>query len=234
MRFEEALADLDARQPERIVPDLDRIRALTGLLDHPERAYPTVHVAGTNGKTTTTRLIGRILCAHGLSAGVYTSPHLASVTERVTLCDDDIPETEFAETYDHLRPYLDEVDRRGQEPVTYFEALTALAYLWFADKPVEAAVFEVGMGGTWDATNLIPARIAVLCSIALDHPELGPTVRDVATEKAGIIKEGATAVIQEPGPDALPAIEGRGRDVRATPIPPGRGDNPGGGTPAVG
>ena len=146
MRFEEALADLDGRQPERIVPDLDRIRALTDLLDHPERAYPTVHVAGTNGKTTTTRLIGRILCAHGLSAGVYTSPHLHSVTERLSLCDDAIPADDFAEAYGHLRPYLEEVDRHG-ERVTYFETLTALAFLWFADKPVDAGVFEVGMGG---------------------------------------------------------------------------------------
>jgi dihydrofolate synthase / folylpolyglutamate synthase len=234
MRFGDAVADLDGRQPGRMVPDLDRIRALADLLDHPERTYPSVHVTGTNGKTTTARVIARILCAHGLSTGVYTSPHFASITERVSLCDDHIPEAEFAEAYEHLRPYLDEVDRLGQERVTYFETLTALAYLWFADKPVDAAVFEVGMGGTWDATNLIPARVAVLCSIALDHPELGPTVRDVATEKAGIIKEGATAVIQEPGPDALPAIEGRARDVGATLILRGREYSLVERTPAVG
>jgi dihydrofolate synthase/folylpolyglutamate synthase len=214
MRFAEALADLDARQPERIVPDLDRIWALTELLDHPERAYPTIHVAGTNGKTTTTRLIGRILCAHGLSAGVYTSPHLDSVTERLALCDDPIPEKEFAEAYAHLRPYLEKVDGQG-ERVTYFETLTALAFLWFADKPVEAGVFEVGMGGRWDATNVVRSEIAVICSIDLDHPELGSTIEEVAPEKAAIIKDGSTVVVQDTGPAALAAVHGRATEVGA-------------------
>jgi dihydrofolate synthase/folylpolyglutamate synthase len=214
MRFEEALADLDGRQPERIVPDLDRIRALTDLLDHPERAYPTVHVAGTNGKTTTTRLIGRILCAHGLSAGVYTSPHLHVVTERLALCDDPIPDEEFAETYEHLLPYLEEVDRR-EERVTYFETLTALAFLWFADKPVDVGVFEVGMGGRWDATNVVGSEVAVICSIDLDHPELGSTIEEVAREKAAIIKEGSTVVLQDPGPAERAAVEARANEVDA-------------------
>jgi len=229
VRYADAVADLDARQPARMIPDLDRIRALAELLDHPERTYPSVHVTGTNGKTTTARLITRILCAHGLAAGVYTSPHLRSVTERLALCDGDIPEGEFAETYAHLEPFLREVDARG-EPVTYFETLTALAYLWFADKPVDAAVFEVGMGGEWDATNLIPAKVAVFCSIDLDHPELGPTVEDVAKEKAGIIKPGCTVVIQDTRPVALTIVEGRaielgcptlvqGRDYGAAPDP---------------
>jgi dihydrofolate synthase/folylpolyglutamate synthase len=214
MRFEEALADLDARQPERIVPDLDRIRALTGLLDHPERAYPTVHVAGTNGKTTTTRLIGRILCAHGLSAGVYISPHLHSVTERLALCDDPIPDEEFAEAYEHLGPYLEEVDRQG-ERVTYFETLTALAFLWFADKPVDVGVFEVGMGGRWDATNVVRSEVAVICSIDLDHPELGSTIEEVAREKAAIIKEGSTVVVQDAGPAELAAVEAQAKEMDA-------------------
>jgi dihydrofolate synthase/folylpolyglutamate synthase len=216
VRYAEAVADLDARQPSRMVPDLDRIRALADLLDHPERTYPSVHVTGTNGKTTTARLIGRILCGHGLAGGVYTSPHLHELTERLALCDRDIPEEEFAETYAHLAPYLREVDGRGGERVTYFEALTALAFLWFADKPVDAGVFEVGMGGEWDATNVIDARVAVLCSIDLDHPELGSTVQEVAREKAGIIKAGATAVVQDPGPDALPSIEARAEKVGAS------------------
>jgi dihydrofolate synthase / folylpolyglutamate synthase len=217
VRFDEAVADLDARQPSRMVPDLDRIRALTDLLDHPERTYPSIHVTGTNGKTTTARLLGRILCAHGLAAGVYTSPHLRSITERLALCDQDVSERELAETYAHLLPYLREVDARdlGGERVTYFETLTALAFLWFADKPVDAGVFEVGMGGEWDATNVIDARVAVLCSIDLDHPELGSTVEAVAREKAGIIKPGAVAVIQDPEGDALPVIEARAAEVGA-------------------
>ena len=234
MRFAEAEADLDARQPQRMVPDLDRITALADLLDHPERTYPSIHVTGTNGKTTTARLIARILCAHGLSAGLYTSPHLSSVTERVALCQDPIGEDEFAEVYEHLRPYLQEVDRRGEEPVTYFETLTALAYLWFADKPVDAGVFEVGMGGAWDATNLIPSRLAVVCSIDLDHPELGSTVEEVAREKAAIIKDHATAVIQDTGADALPVLEDRAREVEATLVLRGRDYTLLERTPAVG
>jgi dihydrofolate synthase / folylpolyglutamate synthase len=214
MLFAEALADLEARQPQRIVPDLDRIIALTELLDHPELAYPTIHVAGTNGKTTTTRLIGRILCAHGLSAGVYTSPHLHSVTERLALCDEAMPEEEFAEAYDHLRPYLEEVDRKG-ERVTYFETLTALAFVWFTEKPVDAGVFEVGMGGRWDATNVVRSQVAVICSIDLDHPELGSTIEEVAREKAAIIKEGSTVVVQDTGPAEMAAVRERAAEVGA-------------------
>src|SRR5205085_4275449 len=124
--------ELEARQPERMVPDLSRITALTELMNNPQLTYPTIHITGTNGKTTTARLITRILCAHGLAAGLYTSPHLESVTERLALCDDPISEEEFAEAYGHLLPYLREVDRNVGR-VTYFETLTALASLWFAE-----------------------------------------------------------------------------------------------------
>src|SRR5207244_2903951 len=143
LRYVEAIRELESRQPERMVPDLSRITALAALLDQPQLTYPTIHVTGTNGKTTTSRLIGRILCAHGLSTGVYTSPHLDSVRERLALCDDPISEAEFAQMYEHLLPYLLEVDASTGR-VTYFETLTALAYLWFTEKPVEAGVFEVG------------------------------------------------------------------------------------------
>lgn len=221
MDFTEALEELEQRGEGRMVPDLDRIRALAELMDHPERTYPSIHVTGTNGKTTTVRLVARILCAHGLAAGAYTSPHLSSVTERFVLCDDEISEKEFAETYEHLLPYLHEVDERG-ERVTYFEILTALAYLWFADKPVDAGVFEVGMGGEWDATNLIDTKVAVFCSIDLDHPELGATVEEVATEKAGIIKPGSTVVIEEPNPATLAAVESRAAELGCPTIVHGR------------
>lgn len=214
MRFAEALAELEGRGAGRMIPDLSRITALAELLGDPQHAYPTVHVAGTNGKTTTARLAARVLCAHGLSAGVYTSPHLASVRERLALCDAPIGEEEFAEAYDHLLPFLEEVDARG-ERVTYFEALAALAYLWFADKPVDVGVFEVGMGGTWDATNLIRSEVAVLCPVGLDHPELGSTVEEVAGEKAGILKPGSVAVVREQRPEALRVIEARAGEVGA-------------------
>ena len=221
MDLSEALAELEARGEGRMVPDLDRIRALTELMNHPERTYPSVHVTGTNGKTTTVRLVSRILCAHGLAAGAYTSPHLSSVTERFVLCDEEMSAKDFAETYEHLMPYLEEVDRRG-ERVTYFETLTALAYLWFADKPVDAGVFEVGMGGEWDATNLVDSKVAVFCSIDLDHPELGSTVEEVAKEKAGIIKPGATVVIEDPSPEVLPVIEARADELGCPTVAHGR------------
>ncbi len=222
MDFNAALEDLDARQPGRMVPDLDRITALVDLLDHPERTYPTIHVTGTNGKTTTTRLIAALACAHGLSAGVYTSPHLHSVTERLALCDDPIDEQEFAEEYGRLLPFLREVDGRSDQRVTYFEVLTALAYVWFADKPVNVGVFEVGMGGVWDATNLVGGDVAVITPISLDHPELGSTVRDIATEKAGIIKAEKTAVVREQPAEALTVIEARAREMQAQVLLEGR------------
>ena len=215
MRFEEALAELDSRQPQRMVPDLSRITALAELLDDPELAYPTIHVTGTNGKTTTARVATALACAHGLTTGLYTSPHLLSVTERFQVCGRPIGNGEFGEEYEHLLPYLEAVDERG-ERVTYFEALTALAYLWFADKPVGLAVFEVGMGGAWDATNLVAGDVAILCPIALDHPELGSTVEQVATEKAGIIKPGKTVVCREQTAEAMRVIEARCEDYEAT------------------
>ncbi|HEV8564304.1 MAG TPA: folylpolyglutamate synthase/dihydrofolate synthase family protein [Actinomycetota bacterium] len=211
MRFAEALAELDGRQPESMPqPDLSRITAVAELLDDPQLTYPSIHVTGTNGKTTTARVAMQLACAHGLTTGLYTSPHLESVTERLQVCGDLITEEEFGEEYGHLQPILQAVDERGGVTnVTYFEALTALAYLWFADKPVELGVFEVGMGGAWDATNLVAGDVAVVCPISLDHRELGDTVEKVATEKAGIIKPGKIAVVREQAPEALKVIEER-------------------------
>ncbi|MGZ4114529.1 MAG: bifunctional folylpolyglutamate synthase/dihydrofolate synthase [Actinomycetota bacterium] len=221
MRFQEALAELESRQPERMVPDLSRITALAELLDDPELAYPTIHITGTNGKTTTARIATAIACAHGLTTGLYTSPHLLSVTERLQVCGRPIGETEFGEEYEHLLPYVQTVDARG-ERVTYFEALTALAYLWFADTPVALGVFAGGMGGTWDATNLVAGDVAVLCPIALDHPELGSTVEEVATEKAGIIKPGKTVVCREQPDEAMRVIAARSEEYEAAVLLEGR------------
>jgi dihydrofolate synthase/folylpolyglutamate synthase len=223
MRFDEAVARLDRRQPEDMPePSLDRIRAVSELLDDPQLTYPSIHVTGTNGKTTIARAAAEIACAHGVTTGLFTSPHLHTVRERLSLCGVEISEEEFAEEWTHLEPYLEVVDARGIGASTYFEVVTALAFLWFADKPVGLGVFEVGMGGSWDATNLVAGDVAVIGEIALDHPELGSTIREVATEKAGIIKAGKIVVVREQPNDALGVIEERASGVDATVLLQGR------------
>jgi len=222
MLFAEAISELEARQPEhQPKPDLERMRALAALLDDPQLTYPTIHVTGTNGKTTTARLISALACAHGITTGLFTSPHLRSVTERFVICDEPMSEEEFGAEYEHLLAYLRTVDE-GVGPVTYFEALTALAYLWFADKPVQLGAYEVGMGGTWDATNLVGGDVAVLCPVGLDHPELGSTVAEVAVEKAGIVKRGQVAVVREQPVEALDVIRYRCEEQIATMLLEGR------------
>jgi dihydrofolate synthase / folylpolyglutamate synthase len=218
MRFEDAVERLDRRQPEHMPePSLDRIRALTELLDEPQLTYPTIHVTGTNGKSTIVHAATTVACAHGLTTGRYTSPHLRSVRERLAVCADDISEDEFAEEWEHLEPFLEVVDEQGAGAATYFEAVTGLAFLWFADKPVSLAVVEVGMGGSWDATNVVAGDVAVIGEVGLDHPELGSTVVEVATEKAGIVKPGKTVVVREqPHEDVLGVIDGRASEVDAT------------------
>ena len=192
--YDAAVRDLFARQPNRMVPDLDRIRALTDLLGHPEQAYPAVHVTGTNGKTTTTGMIASLFGALGLSAGTYTSPHLQDVRERLRVAGEPVSRETFINGLEYLTPFLEHVDADHPDPVTFFEVLTALAFTHFSDAPVDVAVFEVGMGGRWDATNVVDGQVAVLTDISVDHPELGSTVESVAAEKAGIIKPGATVV----------------------------------------
>jgi len=219
MRFADALKRLDARQPEHMPgPSLERIREVAALLDQPQLTYPTIHVTGTNGKTTAARVAASVACAHGITVGLYTSPHLLSVTERFSVCGQDITEEEFAQEWEHLEPFLQLVDGRGSGEVTYFEAVTALAYLWFADKPVGLGVFEVGMGGAWDATNLVDGEVAVVTPIGMDHvAELGPTLEDIAGEKAGILKPGSTAVFREQEPAAEAVLAGRAAEAGSTP-----------------
>ena len=234
MRFADAMAELQGRQPEHLPePDLERIRALATLLADPQLTYPTIHVTGTNGKTTTARLAAAIACAHGLTTGLFTSPHLASVTERFEICGDPMAEEAFGEEFEHLLAYLRTVDERVGR-VTYFEALTALAYLSFADAPVALGVFEVGMGGTWDATNLVSGDVAVLCPIGLDHPQLGSTIAEVTGEKAGIIKQGKVAVVREQEDEALEVIRQRCEEQIATLLLEGRDWELADLTPAVG
>lgn len=218
MRYEEALARLEGRQPEHMPgPSLDRIREMVNYLDHPERTYPTIHVTGTNGKSTAARAAAAVACATGLQTGLYLSPHLLDVTERFAVCGQDIARGAFAEEWEHLEPYFELVDGMGSGEVTYFEAVTALAFLWFADKPVALGVFEVGMGGSWDATNLVASDVAVLTPVGMDHvAELGPTLADIAAEKAGIIKEGKVAVVREQDPAAGEVVAARAAQVGAT------------------
>jgi dihydrofolate synthase / folylpolyglutamate synthase len=208
LNYAEAIEALEARVPTRMVPDLDRMRALSDLLNHPQRNYPSIHITGTNGKTTTAIVATELLRALGLGVGTYTSPHLHTVRERIAYDGEPISEEEFAETYAYLEPYLAEVDAKG-ERVTYFEALTMLAEVWFAERAVDVGVVEVGMGGEWDATNLVDGRIAVVTEVAVDHPELGATPVEVAREKVGIIKEGAICLTAEHSADVLRVIEQR-------------------------
>jgi dihydrofolate synthase/folylpolyglutamate synthase len=212
--FTQALRALEARQPTRMVPDLDRMRALSDLLNHPQRNYPSIHITGTNGKTSTAIAATELLRALGLSVGTYTSPHLHSVRERIAYDGAPISEEDFAETLAYLDPYLAQVDALG-ERVTYFETLTMLAQTWFAERAVDVAVVEVGMGGEWDATNLIDSRVAVVTEVAVDHPELGATAVEIAREKVGIIKENAVVVTGETAPDVLEVIADRCRTVGA-------------------
>jgi dihydrofolate synthase/folylpolyglutamate synthase len=192
--YADAVARLFARQPTRMVPDLDRIATLLELLGRPDRAYPAIQVTGTNGKTSTTHMVACLLGALGLTAGGYTSPHLQDVRERVRVATEPISHGALVAGLAYLDPFLDEVDARHPDPATFFEVLTALAITHFADAPVDVGIFEVGMGGAWDATNLVRGEVAAVGRVALDHPELGTSVEEVAEEKAGIIKDGAVVV----------------------------------------
>jgi dihydrofolate synthase/folylpolyglutamate synthase len=192
--YDRAIAELFARQPNRMVPDLDRISTLVELLGRPDQAYPAIQVTGTNGKTSTTHMIACLLGALGLSAGSYTSPHLQDIRERIRVATEPISREDVVADLAYLDPFLQEVDARHAQPVTFFEVLTALAFNHFADAPVDVGVFEVGMGGRWDATNIVRGEVALIGRVALDHPELGSALEQVAAEKAGIVKEGAVVV----------------------------------------
>jgi dihydrofolate synthase / folylpolyglutamate synthase len=208
-RYDAAIAGLDSRIQGGIGPSLDRIRALAELLGDPQRTYPSVHITGTNGKTSVARMITALFGALGIQAGTYTSPHLQDVRERIRVAGRPIAREDFARAFEDVAPLTDVVDERrepGSKRVTYFELLTAMAYWWFADHPVDVGVFEVGMGGTWDATNLIRGEVAVLNTVDVDHAELGDTPAVIAREKAGIIKPGATVVTARQADDVLAVI----------------------------
>jgi len=208
---------LEERFPTRMVPDLDRIVDLLGLLGDPQLNFPSIHITGTNGKTSTARMIDALLRELGLRTGRYTSPHLESVTERICVDGEPLSDERFAEVYDEVAPFAEIVDARHAERVTFFELLTAMGFAAFADAPVDAAVVEVGLGGRWDATNVVNAPVAVVLPISLDHVGiLGPTVDAIAAEKAGLIHEGATVICAIQPEDAVRVLVERAATVGAT------------------
>ncbi|MGW3892995.1 bifunctional folylpolyglutamate synthase/dihydrofolate synthase [Micromonospora chokoriensis] len=210
-------AELNARGFTRMVFELDRIESLLDLLGSPQRAYPAIHLTGTNGKTSTARMIDSLLRAFGLHTGRYTSPHLETVRERISLDGEPVSEERFASVYQEIKPLAELVDARSDEPLTYFDMTTALAFATFADAPVDIAVVEVGLGGAEDATNVIQAGVCVITPIGLDHTEwLGDTLQDIALAKAGIIHPGATVIAAAQEEEAARPLLDRCAEVGAT------------------
>ena len=169
MTLERVMAALAGRYPseDKMVPDLLRIQALCDLLGDPQKAYQSVHLTGTNGKTSTARMVDALLRQFDLRTGRYTSPHLDSVTERICLDGSELSEEQFADVFDEISPYVGLVDARGDLPMTFFEVLTGMAFAAFADAPVDVAVLEVGLGGLWDATNVVQAQTCAILPIGL-------------------------------------------------------------------
>jgi dihydrofolate synthase/folylpolyglutamate synthase len=222
-RMREIEQSILMRAPEHdLEPSLDRIAAVMELLGDPQHAFPVIHVTGTNGKTSTTRMIERMLREMGLSTGRFTSPHLHNIRERIALNGDPIDAERFIAAYEDVLPFIEMVDARsaadGDPKMTYFEVLVAIAYAAFADAPIDVAVVEVGMGGSWDATNVVKAAVAVVTPIALDHERfLGPSVEGIATEKGGIFKTGALVVSASQEPEVAEILIGLAREVGTSP-----------------
>ena len=193
---------LNKRWPEsRIEPSLDRISALVDALGSPQLSFPSIHIGGTNGKTSTSRMVDALFTELEYRTGRFTSPHLEGFLERISIKGAPISPEVLIETYNDIALYLDLIDSRSDVPISYFEALTALAFVAFAENPVDIGIIEVGMGGDWDATNVVASSVSVLMPIGLDHTEyLGETIEEIASTKAGIIKSESHVVLaaQEP------------------------------------
>ncbi|TRZ56208.1 MAG: bifunctional folylpolyglutamate synthase/dihydrofolate synthase [Streptomycetaceae bacterium] len=206
-----------ARWPEtRIAPSTERIAALVDILGSPQLTYPTIHVGGTNGKTTTSRMIDALLFAHGLRTGRFTSPHLETYRERIAINGLPIDPKDLIFAYNDIAAYLDLMDTKFEHPISFFEAVTALGFVAFAEHPVDVAVIEVGMGGEWDATNVVEADVSVLMPIGFDHMEyLGHTLHEIAATKAGIIKAGGFVVLAQQEPEAAKELIRKAAEVGA-------------------
>jgi dihydrofolate synthase/folylpolyglutamate synthase len=216
---ESVYAELLGRAPEnKMEPRLAPLFRAMDVLGEPNKAFPIIHVTGTNGKTSTARMIESVLRAHGLSTGRYTSPHLTKVTERISIDGHPVPNETFVRIWDEIRPYLEIVDSEleadGQPRLTYFECLTILGFAIFADQPVNVAVIEVGLGGITDATNVGDGQVSVVTPISLDHTDLlGDTTEDIAYEKAGIIKPGGYLISAAQPLDAAQVLLEKAKDV---------------------
>ncbi len=209
------------RAPEHdLQPSLDRIEAVMDLLGEPQRTFPVIHITGTNGKTSTARIIESILRESGLKTGRFTSPHLQDIRERITIGGELITREAFLDAWADIASFVDAVDTRsvadGGPRMTYFEVLVALAYAAFADAPVDVAIVEVGMGGSWDATNVVEADVAVITPIGIDHQHfLGDSILDIAREKAGIIHPDAIVVSAPQDPEVAEILGERAEEVGA-------------------
>ena len=208
----EVYGSIMARNPEHdFDPTLDRVRDVCDLLGNPQNAYRSIHITGTNGKTSTARMIESLVGQYGLRTGRFTSPHMSSVTERISIDGEPISAARFVEVYRDVQPYIDMVDAKSKEHglpcLSFFEVLTVMAYAAFADAPIDVAIIEVGMGGSWDSTNVITADVAVITPISLDHQAwLGDTIRDIAIEKSGIIKQDKIAITSVQDDEAMDAL----------------------------
>jgi len=223
-RLAETFAEVEdallSRWPEtRLEPSLDRIRAFTELLGDPQRTYPVIQLTGTNGKTSTSRMIDTLLRALDLRTGRFTSPHLERMNERICVDGEPLTDEEFVRAFNDVAPYTHLVDASEPVPLSFFETVVGMAYAAFADAPVDVAVVEVGMGGTWDATSVADAQVAVVTPIGVDHASyLGDTAQEIAVEKAGIIKPGGTAVLAEQAPGPAEVLLRRCVEVGVTPV----------------
>ena len=216
--FAEVEDALLSRWPEtKLEPSLDRIRAFTELLGDPQRNYPVIQLTGTNGKTSTSRMIDTLLRALDLRTGRFTSPHLERMNERICVDGEPLTDEEFVQAFNEVAPYTHLVDSSQPHPLSFFETIVGMAYAAFADAPVDVAVVEVGMGGAWDATNVVDATVAVVTPIGVDHASyLGTSPGEIGVEKSGIIKPGSIAVLAEQTLDAAEVLLARCAEVGAT------------------
>lgn len=209
MTFDEAISYITEALKFGINPGLQKIGAICSKLGNPQLKYPTIQITGTNGKTSTTWMTRDLLYAYGLKTGCYTSPHLHSYRERMTIDGEIISEEDFAATLEDIKPAIDKVKADLGE-LTEFEILTAMAFYYFAKEKVDVAVFEVGLGGRWDATSMVQSKVAAITGISLDHTDrLGNTVEEIAWDKAHIIKSGSTAIVGKVPDKALEKIKER-------------------------